>query len=251
MGNNPYYAPGINLYVVLQRNRRELVSLPVRHDGAVVAALSGTVSLIDGNGDAIIDSETITPNAGIAEYQIEAAQLPNTLELGDQYLLQWSLVLTGEADPYEFDQPVSIALRKLRPVISDFDLKRRYSDLDRITPPNKTSYQDYIDEAWITLIQRIRDLGNFEYLIMTPQSLREVHMHLTLSRIWADMDSSGFGEGRYFDLSNKHKNEYEIEFARLKFEYDTTHQVKRPEDGKMSGASPMIYTSPPIGYGRY
>ena len=90
----------------------------------------------------------------------------------------WQLTIAGEV--HEFKRPCALARSAIYPVVSDLDLEAEYSSIDNLLKSPATTFQDKIDEAWVRVIQRVRDQGNLEYLIMSPESLRSCHLNLTL-----------------------------------------------------------------------
>ena len=251
MATERLYSPRIRIHDVLERARGCTVDLPVYRDNQLVSPTSAFFRLTDPEGNDVIARTAVSIIANIATYNISASELPTTLRLADGYMQYWELTTSGTV--HTFKKPAAICLSALYPVISDLDLEAEYSDLASIRPSSLgSSYQTYIDEAWVQLIQRVRDQGNIEYLIMSPQSLRAAHKNLTFYLIFKDMDSSGLGEGRYLDLARTHRKEMEFDFKRLKFTYDLNQDGRADNENKRRSALGVIYTSaPPIWYRRY
>jgi hypothetical protein len=249
-------APQIRVVQILRRSYAYTLQLPVYRDGGLVGPDSGTVALLDSAGVTIFSS-AVSIHGNIAQYLVQVSDISSTQELGEGYILQWDLVFThgGETHSYTFRQPAAIARSRLYPVISDIDLEAQYSDLSSIRPSSLTSYQQYIDEAWYQIIERLRLLGNLEYLILDPQALRMPHIDLTCYLIFKDMDSSGLGEGRYLDLATEHRKNFEGGLKRINFRYDIDHDGKMDSPNTRRSAQPVIYTSAPppwtIGYRRF
>ena len=251
MATERIYSPRIRIHDVLERNRACTVDLPVYRDNALVSPTSAYFRLTDPDGADVIARTAVSIVANVATYNLSGSELPITLRLSDGYMQFWELTIDGVI--HTFKKPSAICLSALYPVISDLDLEAEYSDLASIRPSSLgSSYQTYIDEAWVQLIQRIRDLGNIEYLIMSPQSLRAAHKNLTFYLIFKDMDSSGLGEGRYLDLARTHRKEMEFDFKRLSFKYDLNQDGRTDNENHRRAALGVIYTSaPPIWYRRY
>jgi len=250
MATQRLYSPRIRIHEVLERTRSATVDLPIYRDNALVSPTSAYFRLTDPNGEEVIARTAVSIVANVATYSISPSEVPSSLALGDGYMQEWELTISGSV--YTFKKPTAIARSALYPVISDLDLEAEYSDLASIRPSSLgSSYQTYIDEAWVQLIQRIRDLGNIEYLIMSPQSLRACHKNLTFYLIFKDMDSSGLGEGRYLDLAREHRKQFEFDFKRLNFQYDLNQDGKVDDKNRRRANLGVIYTSaPPIWYRR-
>jgi hypothetical protein len=244
-----YYSPRIRIHDVIERAKSTTVDLTVYYNGAAVTPSAATFRLASpSNGDTIATTSATIVGSTV-QYSISASEIPSTLSLSDGYMQYWTLTISGEV--HTFKKPTAISLSSLYPVITDLDLEAEYSDLASIRPSTMNSYQTYLDEAWVQLIQRIRDQGNLEYLIMSPQSLRSCHKNLTFYLIFKDMDSSGLGEGRYLELAKEHRKEMEFDFKRLKFTYDQSQSGYPDDVNKQRSAVSVIYTAaPPIWYRR-
>ncbi len=247
MATNRLNAPRIRIPDVLERGKSFNAELPIYRNGALVSPASGTFRLVDSADTEIIAAAAVTVTDSIATYSISAGQLPSTLNYGDSYTQYWNLVLP-DGETYEFKRPCALARSALYPVVSDIDLEGEYSSIDNLLGSGKTSFQDKIDEAWVRLVQRVRDMGSLEYLIMTPQSLRSAHMNLTLYLIFKDAASVGMGQdSTYMEHAREHREMYERDFKTLQFKYDI-HQDGGVDDKKRAGY-PMLLTSKPPRYG--
>ena len=152
-----------------------------------------------------------------------------------------------------FRRTCSVVRRRLYPVVYDGDLTSVYSDLASLRPSTLSSYQPYIDDAWFTIIRRLRtEGGGLEYLVISPESMFEAHRHLTLYLIWRDFHSSlGQSNGRYLDLSQEHYKLYQDEWKRINFIYDYDHDGKADEPDLRTAKQPVVYLSNPGRFGRF
>ena len=235
------YAPQIKIVQLLERGRSQVVDLPIYRDGALVEPASFTYTLKKPNGDAIVDAQAGTVVGSIAQYTISAGQLVSTLELGEGYLEEWAVTISGAV--YHFRRMASVVLRRLYPVVSDGDLTATYSQLADLRPSSLTSYQTYIDEAWFTILQRLRrEGGGLEYLVMSPEAFRAAHQNLSLYYIFRDFHSSlGQSNGRYLDLANEHFKQYGHEWKTINFVYDIGHDGKAEDPDNRVSKQPIIY----------
>ena len=244
-----YPSARIRLHEVLIRGKADTTQITSYEDGAAIVPTGATVQLQEPDGTSVFGPVAATiAGGGTCSYAVSPAQLPATLDLSDGYLLFCELTLATGA-VLTFRRPCAVTLSKLYPVITDLDLIANYSDIANIRPASMTSYQGYIDEAWIRLITRIRDQGNYEYLIMDPQSLRACHLDLALYLIFRDFDSTGLSaENRYMELAREHMNQYTAAFDRLNFRYDLDQDNQMDDGTKRRGAVSVIYTSDPPPY---
>lgn len=240
------YAPQIKIPELLERGKSQISTLPVYRDGILQAPTSVKYSLISPSGVKLVDNATGTYPGNIPTYTHGSSILNASLALGEGYLQEWEIsFVTGV---YTFRRNAALVLRRLYPVISDMDLTATYSQLADLRPSSMSSYQTYIDEAWYTMIQRMRQEGNIEYLIMSSESFRAAHQNLCLYYIFRDFHSSlGQSNGRYLDLANEHHKQYQSEWKIINFIYDHNHDNHGTTD--RVAKSPVIYlTNPPTAY---
>jgi hypothetical protein len=174
---------------LLQREATNTTDITIHRNGAVVGLDSGSYTLIKPDGTKLVDAAAVTIVDNVASYTHSAASLPDTLTLGEGYIQEWSLYINELV--YVFRRTCSVVRRRLYPVVYDGDLTSVYSDLASLRPSTLSSYQPYIDDAWFTIIRRLRtEGGGLEYLVISPESMFEAHRHLTLYLIWRDFHSS-------------------------------------------------------------
>jgi hypothetical protein len=235
------YSPQIKVVQLLERSKAQTVELKVFRNGANVAPDSFTYSLSKPNGDKLVEAQAGSVVDGVAQYTISAGVLVSTLNLGEGYLEEWAMSFSGSV--YHFRRMAAIVLRRLYPVVSDGDLTATYSQLADIRPASLSSYQTYIDEAWFTIISRLRrEGGGLEYLVMSAESFRSAHQNLSLYYIFRDFHSSlGQSNGRYLDLANEHFQQYGQEWKQINFIYDQGHDNKAEDANTRKAKQPVIY----------
>ncbi len=241
MSDTPYSAR-IRSVELLERNKAQITQLKIYRDNAQVIPTGAKYTLLDPDGKKITDDQVANINgSGTVSYTHSAADLPTTKSLGEGYIQEFKATISG--DEYIFRRVASLVKRKLYPVISDIDLTAVYSDLEALRPSSLTSYQTYIDEAWYTLLRKVRNQGRgFEYLVMSPESFAESHKHLTLYLIFRDFHSSlGQSNGRFLDLAQEHFRLYGFEWESLNFIYDEDHNLTPDDPNKRTAAKPVIY----------
>lgn len=240
------YATNIKTVELLEREHANLTEITIYRDGAKVHLISGTYTIFKPDGTKLVDAAAITISGNVAQYNHTAEQLSATLQLGEGYTQEWCLVLDQHSDhQHTFRRMAAVVRRRLYPVVSDMDLVATYSDLEALRPSTLESYQQYIDDAWWTLMRRIRNEGGgYEYLVMSPEVFFESHRHLALYSIWRDFHSSlGQSNGRYMDLATEHYRLYQDEWKKINFIYDYDHDGKPDEPDHRTAKQPVIYTS--------
>lgn len=242
------YAPQIKIPELLERGKSNTSTLPIYRDGVLAVPTEVRYTLYKPDQTKLVDNASASFPGNIPTYVHPASQLGSDLLLGEGYLQEWKITIVG--DEFIFRRMCSLVLRRIYPVVSDGDLTATYSQLADIRPSNLTSYQTYIDEAWYTMVQRMRtEGGGLEYLVMSAESFRAAHQNLALYYIFRDFHSSlGQSNGRYLDLANEHYAQYKDEWKRINFIYDHNHdgQSANPED--RVAKQPVIYLN---GQGRF
>jgi len=235
------YAPQIKIPELLERGKSNTTTLPIFRDGVLAVPTEVRYTLFKPDQTKLVDNALATFPANIPTYVHSAPNLDNSLELGEGYLQEWKITLVGEV--YTFRRMTAVVLRRLYPVVSDGDLTATYSQLADIRPSNLTSYQTYIDEAWFTLVQRMRtEGGGMEYLVMSPEAFRAAHQNLALYYIFRDFHSSlGQSNGRYLDLANEHFSQYKDEWKRINFIYDHNHDGQTGNPNDRVAKQPVIF----------
>lgn len=174
----------------LVQARDNALSCPLYLGADPVEPSAGTITITDAAGVAVVSTAAVTITGGVATYTVPAASLPSTLTRGRGWSVAWSLTVSGVA--HVFRNAASLVRSELAPVVTDLDLFRRESALDPDgTAPitSLTTYQPYIDEAWVTIIGRLVAKGNVPNLIMEPTALRELHLVMSLHLVFQDQKS--------------------------------------------------------------
>lgn len=252
------YAPAISTPQELERARTQTVAMEIRRGADLITPDSGSYTLfaIAQGSDAVaagkvIDTQPVAIVAGIASYDVQSTQIPATLTLGEGYREEWTLTF-GTYTPPPFERPCALIRKRLYPVISDRDLEARYLELVRIKRKGiyAGTYQRFIDEAWTQIRQRLLEEGWLPYLIRTPQSLRNMHVHLTLHLIFMDFYSGLERAEKWLELADRHEKGFEAEWGKAQFGEDLDHDGAQDDENKLAAAKRPIYPNS-TGHTRY
>ena len=201
----------------LERARSNTIKCPVYRDAALVAPSSGTVTVYDGSEDAVVDGAAVTVSGSIAQYTSTAGTLPITRALEPGWVFLWALVMP-DGVTHTFRTIGGLGRRALYPVVSDSVLTDTRSSLTNLRPASKSSWQDYIDEAWLTITARLEQSGRRPHLVMEPGALREVHTHRSLELIFRDLAINGGPQ--FLELARDEAAAYRQAWSELRFSYD-------------------------------
>lgn len=225
----------------LVRGQDNVITCPLWASGALVAPTQSgsTVTVYDTSNTAIVSAAAVTVTGSIATYTIPASVLPATLSLGMGWRVEWSLVVSSVATVYRNN--AGLVRSPLAPMITDADLFRRESSLNPSggAPISSLStFQDFVDEAWITLHGRLAGKGSLPHLIMEPSALREPLLMLTLHLVFEDFRTR-LNE-TWADKAKDYGSKYERAWNDLRFEYDTADSGV--SDGRTKrGARPSVW----------
>ena len=225
----------------LVRNVAETIELRVYRDGALVAPSAVTVSVYDQNGQAIVDAQTATIASSFATYAISAATT-NGLQLSQGWRIEWTATISGEVHLFRND--AALVRRQLYPVVTDLDLFRRASSLNPASSTVITSlsnYQDYLDEAWCEITHRLINTGRRPNLIISPYSLRDVHLYLTLALIFEDL-STRLNEA-YELRAQDYRAQYERCWGEVRALIDSDDSGEADDPHHRTAANPTVWLS--------
>ena len=242
-----FYAPRIRIPSMIQRAKTQTVSLSIYRDNAKITPTACTYQLLDEDGTDIISVSSGTISGSDCQFVINAANIPETKTLSDGLFEIWQATISGEV--FTFQRPAYLCRRPLYPVVSQIDLEACYSDLSTLLPASYTEgYQTWIDEAWVRIVERLRQQGNLPYLITDPQSLRICHIELSLALIWRNFHTAIGTASGYLDLYQLHMGSYESNWKMLSFRYDMDEDGMPDNPKTRRSAQPIISTSNPPQY---
>lgn len=199
--------------VVIQRGQEQLLSCPVYLSGALVAPSSGTVTIYDASGAAVVSAVGITVASSIATYTLPAATTTALLP-EEGWRVEWTLTISSVVHSFRSD--AVLVHRRLYPVITDLDLTGLHPDLSSRLPTGVTSWQGAIDAAWGEIEGRLLEGGVRPWLILSPSALRRSHLALTLSRIFTGL-TQGAPETAEARLAEQYRQEYSSAWTALTF----------------------------------
>lgn len=232
------YAPRFSTPEFLERGRDNKITAPIYRSGALVAPVSGTVSIYRQDQSVVVNAAAVTIVASVATFTVTSVSI-GSLVLEDGWLLEWALLML-DGVVHTFRRDGALVRRRLYPVISDIDLLRRHRDLSTLREAGVTSYQDYLDESWCMIENRLIGGGKRPYLVMSASAFRECHVCLTLHLVWQDYATSAGDTSRYQQLADSYGQAYENAWASLSFIYDETDENVVSIDRRNSG-SPTLW----------
>jgi len=171
----------------LVRGRQRRVTLEVYRSGALVAPTEtgSTFSLWAPDED--LDTGTplvtgaVTVVADVAGYTLGATDLDDE-DYGRGWVEMWRLVLPDGTER-DIHRPAAIVRHPLHPVVGDSDVDPDGS-LARHRAPTITSWQTYLDTAWLDLVGKLEASANWPELVWSPASFRDLHKRMSRAEIY-------------------------------------------------------------------
>ena len=224
----------------IERGRNQDLTCPVYRAGALVAPLSAYISIYKADQTALVSNISAPIVGSIPTYAL-LGTATTSLALEEGWLIEWTLQMTATVQNV-FRNDAALVRRALYPVVTDADLFRRHSDLPSLLATGTTSYQDYLDEAWATIVNRITAQGRRPYLIIQPSAMRDVHLALTLQLIFLDFQTSAGDGGRWQALAEHYGRQYTEAWGQLRFTYDESDENKVDPSSKKA-ATAQVWTN--------
>ena len=203
---------------VLAREKANSVKLQVWRDGALVAPDSGTITLIDPNGEKLIDAQSVTISSSVATYDILASVLPSTVEIGRLFMLRWTLTISGTV--YEVQRACSVARFPMVLPVTDSDLiDGEYPDLLDQIGDYGSNLQTFLDSAKRDVLRELEQAGQWPDLITSPSDLYEPIRQCAFAKVFRFLFNTNDSD-RSQILFNLHQDKYEKTLHTLTARFD-------------------------------
>lgn len=220
------YGTFFSLPFLAERGATNVLACPLVRDGAVVEPTSGTITITDRNGAPLMATTAATlvtyhaGNGGSDLLAMGAVWTPGaSVPIQEGCRVAFALTLPDESE-HTFINDLSVVLHRLYCPISDVDLWQAKPSLnpnDQGAISRQTSWQSAMDSAWLLIQSRLIEKGNRPNLILSPYSLREACIELTLANIFEDMATRL--NDAYLTQAQTHRDRFEKAFSRVSFKY--------------------------------
>jgi hypothetical protein len=224
------------------RDKAQTIELQVYDaSGTLIAPTSGTLTLKNGGGTAIIDAQAVTVTADIATYALTAADLPTTEAYSSNWLEEWTLLIGTET--HTFSRAAHLVRSELFPTVVQADLERSHQNLSRAIKTGNDA-DSFITEAWYQILRRLLKNGRFPEMILSPYSLHDALAYRSLELIFRDAHSAA-GDGKYAELAEAYHEAYESEWATLVLDNYDYAQDGIISDDDSTAAEAVVYFGGP------
>jgi hypothetical protein len=235
------YRTTFDLPVYLERGREQIISCPVYDESSTLAApdAADTVSVLRPDGTALVDAQTIAVVGSTATYTLTPAA-SETLAEGWQVV--WNLTIgTDSQRAYKVD--AALVRQVLHPMVTDAHLTQRHPELVDLYPEGSTSFDGAISAAWTSIQIRLLQSGRRPYLVLSPWSLHEPLILLSLGYVFRALSTYTVGGDRYSDLSATYLKAYEDAWAQVNLTYDSDGDGHPDEGEQGQSGHPVIFLS--------
>ena len=231
------------LPTMLVRGRANTLTLTIESAGSGITPASGTVTVRDSSGAAVVDGAAITA-ANPSTYAIIAATIPATTALDDSWLVEWAITFTG-GEAAEFATVAYVVRRDLHPVITVSDLTQKDPTVAAANfIASGETLQAYMDEAFERIQRWLISRGRRPSLILDPFALWDLHIAETLVDLYRQAATALNSTGRLGDAYDLWRAEAERLRGSLSLRYDVDEDGI-PNDERRSASPPLFLTSGP------
>lgn len=228
----------------IMRAEDNILECPVQLDGspALDSADSGTVTVYDEAGTAIVSAAAVTITSGIAVYTLTAATVPSTLSLSDRWQVVWALTIDGT--DYVFKRKAALVRSRIYPVVCESDMTTLHFELRLWVDQHDQSLQQYIDGAWKFLYTWLRNQGKRPYLVLESTALFEPHLDLALALAFADMALLTSND-KYLKYAEDYRKRYDEARSGMEFAYDYDEDGFEDVDEGAQPAESVVFLCKP------
>ena len=229
---------------LIEINKAQTVSLDVEKDGSAASITSGTFYVYDKGGNVIINAQVASVSSGTISGTIAASDTSGKT-LGPSWLVRFDAVIGGKT--YRFNNDACLCVARLYPPIGQTDLVNRHSDVANLLASGVTSCQQYIDDAWSDITNRMYSEQSYFWRLRTPSAFRNVMFARSLALIFRDYATLLNAGDRYMQLSDYYEQQYERAYSKLRSRIDSD------EDNQLSDRQqsiPAVTYLTPLSYRR-
>ena len=225
---------------LIEQGKDQTVSVSVERSGSATTLTSGTLTVYRPNGEKVVDAVAGSVSGGTFNSATIAAATPAAEELGPRFLIQVDLVISGST--YSFYNDAVLCLARLYPPIGQTDLVERHSEAANLLGSAVTSLQQYIDQAWSDVTNRLYLDGVPFWKWRTPSALRPVLFDRSLELLFVDYSTLLNTQDRYAAFAQRYAELYERDYQRLRSTIDQDEDNQLSTEIK-SGSSVVMLQS--------
>ena len=212
------YSARFNGPTLIERDKAQTVSVTIERSGAAPTISSATFTLYDPGGNTVIDGTVASISGGEISGSVGAADLDGK-SYGLGWLVQVDAAIGGKV--YRFLNDSAVCLARLYPPIAHTDLVNRHSDVANLLATGVTSLQQYIDDAFSDLTNRLYSDSVPFWRLRTPSAFRAAMFSRSFALIFRDYSTLLDPGDRYAALADRYGIQYEEDVEKIRSKMDT------------------------------
>jgi hypothetical protein len=225
---------------LIEQGKSQQISVSVERSGSAATISSGTLTLYRPNGTAVVDAVAGTISSGTFTSAAIAAGTTSAESLGPRWLIKVELVIGGAS--YSFYNDAVLCLAELYPPIGQTDLIQRHSEAANLLGAAVTSLQQYIDQAWSDVTNRLYLDGVPFWKWRTPSALRPCLFDRALELLFWDYSTLLNTNDRYAAFAQRYSELYERDYERLRSTIDLAEDNQLQDETVSGSAVVMLQT---------
>ncbi len=203
---------------LIEQGKDQAITVSVERNGSATTLTSGTLTLFRPNGTKLVDAVAGTVGGGTFTSATIAAAATADENLGMRWIIKVDLVIAGSTVTFYND--AVMCLGKLYPPIGQTDLIQRHSEAANLLGASVTSLQQYIDQAWSDITNRLYTDGVPFWRWRTPAAMRACLFNRSLELLFWDYSTLLNTNDRYASFAQRYSELYERDYGRLKSTID-------------------------------
>jgi len=189
------------------------------------APASGTYELVDASGSTLASGSVTFDGTTVVSPSIATGDITPD----DTYRERWVLTM-DDGSLVEGERDAIICRFPLSCSIGPQDILRMSPQLDPASASSISGSLDldeFVDEAWVQISNRLIEAGNRPWLSTSPHALREVCMELVHALIYGRLSTAN---NTFFEHADRHRTAYEAAWKRVRLTYATPDTGAREAD---------------------
>lgn len=186
---------------LIQRGQERTLTAPIYLAGALVAPVSGTVTLTDDSGRAVVASAAVVVAASVATYLLLSSATTGR-SVAERWREEWVLVMP-DGVTHTFSREAMCVYRRIVCPVSQADLTREHPELLRRKDTSVTSLDGWIQTAWAEVVSEIVGTGKMLWLNLDSTALWMTVRFRALASVYRSL-SEGDASGRDFQLAQEY-----------------------------------------------
>lgn len=212
------YSARFNGPTLIERDKAQTITVDLERGGSDPTITSATFTLYDSGGSKVIDGTVATISGGEISGSIGETDLDGK-SYGLGWLVQFDATIGGKV--YRFLNDAALCLARLYPPVGHTDLVNRHSDVANLLATGVTSLQQYIDDAWADITNRLYSDSIPFFRLRTPSAFRAAMFSRSFTLIFRDYSTLLDPGDRYAELADRYDAQFEEDIGKIRSKMDT------------------------------